>query len=96
MTLIYAPAALNDLDSIEEYIGESSPENAIRIGDSLRECCESLARTPGQGPPRDDLEPGLQYFPHTKSQYLIFYRVRGNHVEIARVLHGALDYKTRF
>jgi len=96
LKLIYAPAALDDLDLIEEFISESSLETALRLGDNLRHCCELIAKTPEIGPARDELQPGLRYFPHVESNYLLFYRIREDTVEIARVLHGSLDYARHF
>jgi toxin ParE1/3/4 len=96
LRLVYAPAALDDLDRIEEYIVESSLENAICVGDSLRACCGRIAGIPQLGPARDELVEGLRYFPHTDSNYQVFYRVRGEVMEIARILHGSLDYAKLF
>lgn len=41
-----------------------------------------------------DLGPGLRYF--TVGDYVIYYRVSGNMLSIARILHGARDLSGLF
>ena len=43
---------------------------------------------------RDDLSPGLRSIPH--GNYLIFYRLMNNGIEIVRVLHGSRDLPSQF
>lgn len=40
----------------------------------------------------DILHPGLRFLP--EGNYLIFYRLREEHLEVVRILHGARDITT--
>jgi toxin ParE1/3/4 len=52
-----------------------------------------LAANPHGGPRREDLAPGLRFYP--VGNYLIFYRPGDDGIILVRVLHGARDYLTR-
>ena len=43
---------------------------------------------------RDELAPGLRAFPI--GQYVVFYRLAGDAVEVAHVVHGARDAASLF
>jgi toxin ParE1/3/4 len=51
--------------------------------------CEMLAENPDIGSPRDDLRHGLRSSAFRK--HVIFYRVRGDAVEVLRVLRAMRD-----
>jgi toxin ParE1/3/4 len=72
-----------DLDQITTYIAERSIEIALNFVQALREKCESLADAPR----------GYPLVPHPFGNYLIFYRVGTNAIEVVHVLHGARDYE---
>ncbi|MFZ5864681.1 MAG: type II toxin-antitoxin system RelE/ParE family toxin [Thermodesulfobacteriota bacterium] len=88
--LRFSPTASRDLDQIFDHIANDNPSAAQRFIQKLKQACERIARLPGIGAPREDLAPGLRCFP--VANYLIFYRIRDNKTEIARVLHAARDY----
>jgi toxin ParE1/3/4 len=46
------------------------------------------------GTARDNLAPGLRSFP--VGNYLVFYRITPEGIEVARVLHGARDLRAVF
>jgi toxin ParE1/3/4 len=50
-----------------------------------------LAGHPEAGPAREDLAPGLRFFP--VGNYLVFYTQRAGGISVARVLHGVRDYR---
>lgn len=52
------------------------------------------APSPHAGKSRDDLAHGLRFFP--VGNYLIFYTARDDGITVARVLHGARDYRHDF
>lgn len=81
------PQAANDLEEIEEYISRDNPDAAARLIQEIMETCELLGRHPEAGDERPKLRKGLRGFP--VGNYIIFYRIMGNKVEILRVLHGA-------
>jgi toxin ParE1/3/4 len=81
-----------DLDQITTYIAERSIEIALNFVQELREKCESLADAPRGYP----LVPRLEHLGirrHPFGNYLIFYRVGTNAIEVVHVLHGARDYE---
>lgn len=85
----YSAAARADLREIAAYIAEDSPAAAGRVVVALERACRSLATHPGIGRRRPELAPDLRSF--AVGNYILFYRVRGDVVEIAAVLHGARD-----
>ena len=89
-------SARTEIDLIEIWtaIGRDDPVAADRQLDRIDEACKILAKHPHAGKRRDDLTPGLRFYP--VGNYLIFYIPRGNGVAVARVLHGARDYRQEF
>ena len=57
--------------------------------DAITERFWLLAQYPRMGRSRDDLRPGLRSF--TVGEYVIFYIIEHEDVEILRVLHGRQD-----
>lgn len=49
-----------------------------------------LVENPNLGPLREDLAPGLRFFP--VGNYLIFYLLKDDKIVVVRVFHGARDY----
>lgn len=56
--------------------------------------CEMLAETPQGGPHREDLAPGLRFYP--VGNYLVFYVIGEDGITVVRVLHRARDYPHEF
>ncbi len=81
--------AEEDLYAIWHYIAidQQSPLNANRFIARFDNTFKSLAQTPLVGTSKDIYSKGLYQFPF--GDYLIFYFVRDNGIEIVRVLHGA-------
>jgi toxin ParE1/3/4 len=75
-----------DLLEIWFYIGADDMDAADRVIDRIDARCESLALNPEMGAERPDLMPGMRYL--VEGNYLIFYRVRSDFVEILRILNG--------
>jgi toxin ParE1/3/4 len=77
-------------DLIEIWLNVSeyqSDEIADQLIDQLTSVYEKLATFPEMGRSRDDFFPG--YRTVIANQYLIFYRLTPDEIEIIRVLHGA-------
>lgn len=92
MIVVVTAEAEADLDQITTYIAERSIEIALNFVQELREKCESLADAPRGYP----LVPRLEHLGirrHPFDNYLIFYRVGTNAIEVVHVLHGARDYE---
>jgi toxin ParE1/3/4 len=94
--ILFAPAALEDLESIFLYVAEAAGLDVAESYQSrIRIACLALADFPGRGPPRDDLAAGLRTITFER-RALIAYMVRGNSVRILRILHGGRDLGMAF
>jgi toxin ParE1/3/4 len=90
--VVITAEAETDLEQIAAYIAAQSAEIALKFVRELREKCESLADAPRGYPlvPRhEDL--GIRRRPF--GNYLIFYRVGADAIEVVHILHGARDYE---
>ncbi len=83
-----------DLIEIWCHIANDDPLAADRQLDLIDEACQMLASHQHAGKSRDDLANGLRFFP--VGNYLIFYTARDDGITVARVLHGARDYRHDF
>ena len=90
MKVILQPSAINDLADIATFIRTDNPERAASFVDEIQSRCESLGVMPNAYP---------LLARHTKSgirrcayrDYLIFYRVAPDQVDVLHILHGARD-----
>lgn len=83
----WSPAALDDVDSIAEYIHRDSPSYASAVVDKLLDVARNLATFPNAGrivPELDD-ETIRERFVYS---YRLIYRVRGSEVLVVAVVHG--------
>jgi toxin ParE1/3/4 len=80
-----------DLAEIFSYFAEDSVTAARRMNARFHEAFIALARMPGIGRERLDLESGSRSFP--VGNYIIYYRERRRRIEISRVLHGMREQK---
>jgi toxin ParE1/3/4 len=81
--------AEGDLDDIWSYIASNSVDAADRVVARIIQRFPSLAQMREIGRSRDELASGLRSFP--VREYLIFYRLISDGVEILRVIHGSRD-----
>jgi plasmid stabilization system protein ParE len=93
MLVTISAAAEADLENIGDWIGEESPERAFTFVQELRQRCQGLADLPEAFPlvPRHE-HAGMRRRPYR--DYLIFYRIGTEAIEIVRIIHGARDYET--
>lgn len=87
------PAAKQDLLEIIDYLNTLSREAALRYYDLLTEDIASLATMPERYPRPKDLAlaaKGYRYL--AVKNYLVFYVVSGDTVQIRRILYGHRDY----
>ncbi len=89
-----SPEARSDLDSIWDYIADDNIPAADGLLHKVHEKLRLLAEAPGVGRPRDELAPGLRSLP--VGNYLLFYRVIREGIEVVRVLHGARNLPPLF
>ena len=95
LQLYVSPEAWRDVDDIASYIQTHSPGSAVRFFDTCWATFEKLCENPQIGPVVEDVDPqweGLRKWAlHRFLNYLIYYRVREDRIEIVHVYHGAQD-----
>jgi len=92
MIVVITAAAETDLQTIGDWIAQDNPERAISFLMELRQRCEGLAHNPfGYELVARYERAGIRRRPYRN--YLIFYRIAGETIEILHVLHGAHDYE---
>jgi toxin ParE1/3/4 len=81
-----------DLEHIAAYVAEGSPQSPLKLIRELRDRCDSLVDAPRGYPlvPRYE-QFGIRRRPF--GNFLIFYRVGAEAIEIVHVLHGARNYE---
>lgn len=91
----YTRAAIDDLDSIFDYIDEGNRDAAVRMLNRLEQAILRLAENPRLGAvlPTNDrslVSPGYRRL--VVSPYLVFYRIGEEEIMVARVLHARQDW----
>src|SRR5450631_29630 len=91
MKVVITNEAKSDLVEIGEFIRPHSPGRAITFVEELLDRCATLADNPCAFllVPRYEHH-GIRYCVHR--DYLIFYRVLKDCVEVIHILHGARNY----
>lgn len=92
--MIVSPEARQDLREIEEYIAQDNPAAALAFVERLTERFTELVDFPNIGRKRDDIRSGYRSI--AEGNYVIYYRVLPEVVEIMHVLHGARHAKEVF
>jgi toxin ParE1/3/4 len=91
MRVRWTEPAAHDLTQICDYIEEhNSSAIARRVALSICERVSALAEFPERG--REGRRPGTRELIFTGLPYLAIYRIRGDAVEILRILHGAQNW----
>jgi plasmid stabilization system protein ParE len=82
----------SDLNAIAEYIAQDSVTAALSFVYELRGKCLALAEAPRGYPLVQRYEHhGIRRRPF--GNYLIFYRIGAEAIEVVHILHGARDYE---
>ena len=88
------PSAQQDLLDVIDYLNTLSKEAAFHYYDRLTSEISSLRITPERCPrPRDLALAAKGYRYLVVGNYLVFYVVSGNIVQIRRILYARRDYK---
>ena len=92
MKVVVTEAAFADLLDIGRSIRRDNPARAETFVAELFDRCQRLGAMPQAYPLLPDWEAkGIRRRPY--GDYLIFYRITGEAVEVLHVLHGARDYE---
>lgn len=87
--------ARQDLDDIWFYIAKDSASNANKVEDAIVERLYLIAEHPSIGHVRVDVgDKSIRFF--SVYDYLIGYRLKGDFVEIVRVVSGYRDVANEF
>ncbi len=93
-TLRITAAASQDLNEISDYFLAQSIDAGDRFVSAFHQKCNHLARYPYLGKSYTDLREALRGL--TLMNYIIFYRVVGDDIEILRVVSGYRDLQGIF
>ncbi len=94
MILNWTELAQKDKNGYVEYIAQDNILAAIRVGDEIERQVEMLLQHPKLG--RAGRVKGTRELVITGTPYIVGYRIRGDYIDILRVLHGAQDWKKQF
>jgi toxin ParE1/3/4 len=83
-----------DLDEICTYIESRNTKAASRLFDRIRKKCKLVAAFPEMGRSYEELIPGLRGF--MIDNYVVFYVVVGDSVQILRIVSGYSDIEKIF
>ncbi|WP_095090635.1 type II toxin-antitoxin system RelE/ParE family toxin [Mesorhizobium sophorae] len=92
MNVVITDEALTDLEHIGDYIAQDNPKRADSFIAELVDHCFKLADMPRAFPlvPRYE-HTDVRRLPH--GNYLIFYRIGADRIDILHILNGAQDYE---
>ncbi|MFZ5986249.1 MAG: type II toxin-antitoxin system RelE/ParE family toxin [Bacillota bacterium] len=92
--IYYLPSATNDLEEIIDYIKLDSPKSAVNMLNLIDETISKLGDFPEIGVvPKNRRLKKLGYRILIIGNYLAFYVIKDDMIEIRRVLHGNRNYK---
>lgn len=98
--ILFDPAADRDLDDIAEFLhGEAGYNTSFAFLASVEKTLTAIATLPYSGIPCRSLLPGqreLRRFPIANQfgDWLLFYRVFADRLQIIRILHGKQNWIT--
>jgi plasmid stabilization system protein ParE len=91
MKVVIADAAEIDLEKIGDDIAMGSPRRALTFTNELRASCEALSEMPRAFPVAPML-PRSNIRRRVHGNYLIFFRIGVDRIDVIRILHGAMNY----
>jgi toxin ParE1/3/4 len=91
--IILSPEAQMDLMGLCDYLDASNPDVSMKFFDAARSTFVALARMPmiGQQYGASETQSLRKWRVKGFRQYLIFYRIKSETIEIVRILHGSQD-----
>jgi toxin ParE1/3/4 len=93
MIVVITGEAEDDLQSIGNWIARENPARALTFLREIRRCCEALIDAP-RGYVLVPRYEHLGIRRRVYRDYVIFYRIVGDRIEVLHVLHGARDYES--
>lgn len=90
MKIRWLKKALRNLEQVHAFICQDNPEAAAQTILKIQRAVEHLVEFPFMG--RTGRVEGTRELLIASTPYLLIYRVKGNAIEILRVLHSARKY----
>jgi toxin ParE1/3/4 len=95
--VVLSPAAEEDILEIGGFIGERNFDRSISFIEELHDFFRVLARAPGIGRRRDDLQGRPHSIVFRRYPYVVYYEpLKPFGIQVLRVLHGARDHTQLF
>lgn len=94
MKLVWLPRALETRREQIAHIAKDKPRAALEQGDEIERQVELLLTHPELG--RQGRVKGTRELVIVGTPFIVPYRIRGPHIEVLRVLHGAQQWPKRF
>lgn len=92
VAVIVSREAIEDIVRIGEHIAKQNPTRALSFTAELYDKCRSLGEMP-EAYERLGFRSSPDIRRRVYGQYIIFYAVMAERLEVLHVLHGAQDYK---
>jgi addiction module RelE/StbE family toxin len=92
MKVVLSASAKKDLRSIGDYIALDNRTRARSFAVELRDACMSLGKMPNRYPVINQYK-GLAVRRRVYGNYLVFYQIMGDVIQVLRVLNSAMDYE---
>ncbi len=86
---LFTPTANDDALEAWAYIARFTDARADSFLDLLKEKCQNLAETPRMGRARPEFGAEVRSFPF--GNFVIYYRLAGENIEVLRVVRAARD-----
>ncbi|MEB3151638.1 MAG: type II toxin-antitoxin system RelE/ParE family toxin [Sphaerospermopsis sp.] len=93
-TYFFSKLAVQDLNEICEFIGQTNTKAATQLFDNIRQKCQLVSSFPNMGKDYSWVASDLRGF--MVNDYILFYYPLENGIEIVRVIYGKRDLKAVF
>jgi len=93
LPILWTASAEDDLLSIADYIAERNPAAALRLAREIRESVLPVATFPYMFRESEKMPGCREIVVH--SNYLVFYRVVSEHIEVVNIKHGMRQFPLR-
>jgi len=90
LTLLWLPRAIADRDAQLDFIAKDNPQAALEHGDRIAQYTRWLIEHPGIG--RSGRKSGTRELVVNRTPFIIVYRIKGDNIELIRLLHGAQQW----
>lgn len=94
MKIDWRPKAVQDLDSIVDYIAADNPGAAVAQGDEVYEQVMDLKDFPERG--RRGRVQGTLELVINRTPYIAVYRTKGGKIQVLRILHSSQPWPNSF